>query len=528
MACAGCGNKLGDRFFKLDSRYFHHDCFVCKTCGVTLSSGYYEQNGEIYCQAHIPHTYGTAPRATVGGKGSAYLDPDESTESRKCQVCYGYIKTDPYVVVEEEVVHKKCFMCTGCGKPFGKNPYFYHGPGIYLCEKDNTWAKGQDDRDWTCWTCKKSIKDSVMIVRGNKFHPECVKCSFKGCKEPGKFISLDDNYCATHMPEGSDVSTRIDRKSTVSAPRDDSESSPGRVSRAFAKMDVAVKIAPRQPKMEYSQEPKREVPKPINPFASRDGVIPQMEELAPIPKYVSTRPQAFQGSRKAGAPRQAERSDEPEPEREPELPAKRSQKGGGGRGGGGGGGDDEDSDNDTTNDDPEAPTRVSKKNVEKLKKQNEEKKKIEKPKEDTSKLFVEDDDEEEKEAQKRGTPAAARKQIRELEDAKEKLKARMKDEPKAKGKPTYTIPANPDGTPKDAQDLLEARQKEAAKKARRMKEKGKLSEKAERKAAWKKKKAEEAARKEKLTGSGAKLKKKKDEQKKTFFSRRKFYVFKSI
>jgi len=301
MACAGCGKQLGSRFFKLDSRYFHHDCFVCATCGAPLSSGYFEQGGEIYCQSHIPHTMGTVPRPTVGDKPSGYLDTDsESVEKKTCSVCYGLLKTDAYLAVESEVVHKRCWNCTACSKPFGKNPYFYHGPGVYLCEKDHVWATGQDDSDWLCNTCKKPAHDSVIMVRGKKYHPQCIKCSTKGCTEPAKYLELDNNYCQTHMPSGAEITHRIDRKSTVSTPRGggdddlDGGSSPGRVSRPIAKRDI-VKFNPRGPReqVEYDTT-KKEYKQPSNPFASRDGKIGTLPEAPALLPYTSTRPVAFQ------------------------------------------------------------------------------------------------------------------------------------------------------------------------------------------------------------------------------------------
>jgi len=308
-----------------------------------------------------------------------------------------------------------------------------------------------------------------MMVRGKKYHPECVKCSTKGCKDTAKYIALDDNYCQAHMPVGAELSHRIDRKPTVSTPRSggggddggDVDSSPGRMSRPIAKRDI-VKFNPRGPReqVEYDTT-KKEYKQPSNPFASRDGKIGALPEVTPLP-YTSTRPAAFQV-----------------PQRKIVSPKTQSQQ--------------ESSSNDTSTDDSQqqqedndsSQSTPSKKKIQKKAKQttiddeptpigrvqavpsvsDDNRPKI---KEDPTKLFVEDDDE--KDA-KRGTPAAARKQRDALLDAKERLKDRLKDEPMPKGKKTYTVTVNPDGSAKTEQDLLEQKQREAAEKERRAKKK---------------------------------------------------------
>jgi len=135
-----------------------------------------------------------------------------------------------------------------------------------------------------------------------------------------------------------------------------------------------------------------------------------------------------------------------------------------------------------------------------------------KVKEDISKLFVMDDDDDEKEA-KRGTPAAARKQKDVLLDAKDKLKARLKDDPKPKGKKEYTVTVNPDGSQKTEQDILAQKQKEAEDRERRGKKKADKDARAEKRRILQNKKDDEAQRKAKLTGSAAKLKNKKKKTK---------------
>jgi len=206
-----------------------------------------------------------------------------------------------------------------------------------------------------------------------------------------------------------------------------------------------------------------------------------LPEVTPLP-YTSTRPAAFQvPQRKIGSPKTQESSsndtstDDSQQQQEDNdssqsTPSKKIQK----------------KAKQTTIDDEPTPIgrvqavpSVSDDNRPKIK-------------EDPTKLFVEDDDE--KDA-KRGTPAAARKQRDALLDAKERLKDRLKDEPMPKGKKTYTVTVNPDGSAKTEQDLLEQKQREDAEKERRAKKK--------------QEKDQEEQRKAKLTGSAAKLKNKK-------------------
>jgi len=459
MACAGCHRKLGNRFFKLDSRYFHHDCFVCKTCGVSLKGGYFESGENVYCQTHIAEV----SRATVSGRTAGY-EPDESTETKKCSVCRGFLRTDPYVVVEQELVHTKCYKCTACGKSLSKQPYFYHGPGIYLCEKDNVWAKGQDDREWMCATCHKVLDDSVIICRGKKYHTGCMKCSTKGCKESGKYVLLDDTYCETHKPEGAEISSRIDRKSTVSSRRPDDEDVPlaARPSRPVARADL-LKVTPRLHKDTTVSE-SRDAGKPTHPFATRDerpaGSIalppPSSREsvassVLPPPassrETIASRPSEAPARKPVVAKKQPEPEPEPEPARDPK--------------------DDEDSENEGADDEPEAEKPA--------------KKEKEEPKEDPRQLFEDEPEEEEQEEEdtKRGTPAAARKQVNAAKEAKAKLKDKLGDDA-PKYKPSYKVTVNPDGSKKTELDLLEAHSKKAAEKEKRTKEKVEQEKEADR------------------------------------------------
>jgi len=264
-----------------------------------------------------------------------------------------------------------------------------------------------------------------------------------------------------------------------------------RPTRAFAKNDV-VKFTPRQPREETDYSGlKKEMAKPLNPFASRDGAVPaSLPEYTPPPAYVSTRSGVSSSSvpsRKIVSPKASSYEEsEAEPESEPQPTPKNRKK---------------------QNIDDDEPTPIGRvQAVPSVVDENRPK-----VKEDPTKLFQDDDDLEEKEA-KRGTPAAARKQKDALLDSKEKLKSRLKDDPPAKGgKKHYTVDINADGSAKTAQDLLEQRQKEAAQKERRAKEKQDKELRADRRQKLKAQKEAESQRKAQLTGSGAKYVKKKQD-----------------
>jgi hypothetical protein len=67
--CASCHHGIEGQYLETDARTkFHPRCFTCTTCRVVLRDGYYEFNGQRYCDRHAQSA--AAPPQSMLGPGS--------------------------------------------------------------------------------------------------------------------------------------------------------------------------------------------------------------------------------------------------------------------------------------------------------------------------------------------------------------------------------------------------------------------------------------------------------------------------
>lgn len=181
--CLICGKDLIGRLVPLPdgSARIHADCFTCCVDGMPILNGYYEENGELFCEDHYVQFF----CEPCGGCGQR-IRSQESIEAMGCSW------------------HVDCFVCARCSQPLSEpaegtdgtdatkfNFYFFNG-AIY-CAKD--YLEHMADK---CSGCGFNVVDSALEVLGHTWHPECFVCS--ECKEPLIHMSDPTFYVYNGQP----------------------------------------------------------------------------------------------------------------------------------------------------------------------------------------------------------------------------------------------------------------------------------------------------------------------------------------
>lgn len=111
--CDKCGLPIskGVIINALDKRW-HHDCFVCVTCGVNVAGGFYGSKAGPVCKDHRERALET------------------------CATCGESLKSGGSVISAlGKKIHAKCFVCAVCNNPFDESG-FYNVNGLPYCRKD--------------------------------------------------------------------------------------------------------------------------------------------------------------------------------------------------------------------------------------------------------------------------------------------------------------------------------------------------------------------------------------------------------
>ncbi|XP_019065807.1 uncharacterized protein LOC109118604 [Fukomys damarensis] len=150
ILCSACGSLCKGEVLRVQDKYFHIKCFVCKACGCDLAEGgFFVRQGEYICTQDFQRLYGTrccgCERLIQGEVVSALPFPpgDRVTFNGKecvCQKC-----SLPTPVGSGAHIHQGLRSCGGCGLEI-KN-------GQALVALDKHWHVGC----FKCKTCGKQL-----------------------------------------------------------------------------------------------------------------------------------------------------------------------------------------------------------------------------------------------------------------------------------------------------------------------------------------------------------------------------------
>ncbi|XP_063013624.1 actin-binding LIM protein 2 isoform X10 [Melospiza melodia melodia] len=217
ILCNTCGKPCKGEVLRVQNKYFHIKCFVCKACGCDLAQGgFFVRQGDYICTLDYQRLYGTrcfscdefiegevvsalgktyhpdcfvcavcrlpfpaGDRVTFNGKEcicqKCSLPPSSSTGSfpvqnlRNCGGCGSEIKNGQSLVALDKHWHLGCFKCSTCGKLL--NAEYISKDGVPYCETDYHAKFGI-----RCDNCEKYITGRVLEAGEKHYHPTCARC----------------------------------------------------------------------------------------------------------------------------------------------------------------------------------------------------------------------------------------------------------------------------------------------------------------------------------------------------------------
>ncbi|XP_071073553.1 actin-binding LIM protein 2 isoform X3 [Dasypus novemcinctus] len=276
ILCHTCGNVCRGEVLRVQSKYFHLKCFVCKACGCDLAEGgFFVRQGEYICSLDYQRLYGTrccrcerfiesevvsalgrtyhpgcfvcaacrlpfppGDRVTFNGKDcmcqkcslpasgvSAHLSPG----IRDCGGCGAEIKDGQSLVALDKHWHLGCFKCKACGQLLSAE--YISKDGLPYCEADYHKAFGI-----RCDSCEKYITGRVLEAGEKHFHPTCALCVRCG----QMFVEGEEMYLQgssiwhpacrqAARTEDKNKETRTSSESIISVPASSTSGSPNRV-----------------------------------------------------------------------------------------------------------------------------------------------------------------------------------------------------------------------------------------------------------------------------------------------------------
>ncbi|XP_040411674.1 actin-binding LIM protein 2 isoform X15 [Cygnus olor] len=277
ILCNTCGNPCKGEVLRVQNKYFHIKCFVCKACGCDLAQGgFFVRQGDYICTLDYQRLYGTrcfscdefiegevvsalgktyhpdcfvcavcrlpfpaGDRVTFNGKEcicqKCSLPPSSSTGSfpvqnlRNCGGCGSEIKNGQSLVALDKHWHLGCFKCSTCGKLL--NAEYISKDGIPYCETDYHAKFGI-----RCDNCEKYITGRVLEAGEKHYHPTCARCVRCG----QMFAEGEEMYLQgtsiwhpvcrqAAKAEEKNKETRTSSESIISVPASSTSGSPSRV-----------------------------------------------------------------------------------------------------------------------------------------------------------------------------------------------------------------------------------------------------------------------------------------------------------
>ncbi|KAJ3131092.1 hypothetical protein HK101_004822, partial [Irineochytrium annulatum] len=218
--CGGCDKVILDesQAFEIEAmkQFFHADCFRCYACGDMFSEDlpYIPLDGKAYCERdyeieieencagckkpiynderpinalgrvwHENHLRCAGCQQPIRGnffehKDVVYCAQDYARlVAPKCKGCEKAIQGETIVALEG-AWHKRCFVCTGCTRPFTDRS-FYVLDNMPYCRLDYHRANNS-----LCGSCSEPIEGpcAEVVEIDKRFHPYCWCCGL--CNEP--------------------------------------------------------------------------------------------------------------------------------------------------------------------------------------------------------------------------------------------------------------------------------------------------------------------------------------------------------
>lgn len=179
ILCHNCGNACKGEVLRVQNKYFHIKCFVCKVCGCDLAQGGFFMRKEDYiCTLDYQRLYGT-----------------------RCISCDNFIEGE-VVSALGKTYHPDCFVCAVCRHPFPAGDRVTFNGKECICQKcfvPSTSGSGnitvQGLRN--CGGCALEIKNGQSLVALDKhWHLSCFKCKACDTLLSAEYISKDGvPYC---------------------------------------------------------------------------------------------------------------------------------------------------------------------------------------------------------------------------------------------------------------------------------------------------------------------------------------------
>uniref|UniRef100_A0A8C5L409 Actin-binding LIM protein 2 n=1 Tax=Jaculus jaculus TaxID=51337 RepID=A0A8C5L409_JACJA len=277
ILCNTCGNVCRGEVLRVQNKYFHIKCFVCKACGCDLAEGgFFVRQGEHICTRDYQRLYGTrcfscdrfiegevvsalgktyhpdcfvcavcrlpfppGDRVTFNGKECVCqkCSPPTSVGSsahlsqglRSCGGCGLEIKNGQALVALDKHWHLGCFKCKTCGKLL--NAEYISKDGLPYCEDDYHTKFGI-----RCDGCEKFITGRVLEAGEKHYHPSCalcVRCGQMFAEGEEMYLqgsSIWHPACRqAARTEDKSKETRTSSESIISVPASSTSGSPSRV-----------------------------------------------------------------------------------------------------------------------------------------------------------------------------------------------------------------------------------------------------------------------------------------------------------
>uniref|UniRef100_A0A2K5CDJ5 Actin-binding LIM protein 2 n=1 Tax=Aotus nancymaae TaxID=37293 RepID=A0A2K5CDJ5_AOTNA len=276
ILCNTCGNVCKGEVLRVQNKYFHIKCFVCKACGCDLAEGgFFVRQGEYICTLDYQRLYGTrcfscdqfiegevvsalgktyhpdcfvcavcrlpfppGDRVTFNGKEWPFMESAEQGPARHlsqwwgclcCGGCGTEIRNGQALVALDKHWHLGCFKCKSCGKLL--NAEYISKDGLPYCEADYHAKFGI-----RCDSCEKYITGRVLEAGEKHFHPSCalcVRCGQMFAEGEEMYLqgsSIWHPACRqAARTEDRNKETRTSSESIISVPASSTSGSPSRV-----------------------------------------------------------------------------------------------------------------------------------------------------------------------------------------------------------------------------------------------------------------------------------------------------------
>ncbi|XP_021251005.1 actin-binding LIM protein 2 isoform X1 [Numida meleagris] len=181
ILCNTCGKPCKGEVLRVQNKYFHIKCFVCKACGCDLAQGgFFVRQGDYICTLDYQRLYGT-----------------------RCFSCDEFIEGE-VVSALGKTYHPDCFVCAVCRLPFPAGDRVTFNGKECICQKcslppSSSTGSFPVQNLRNCGGCGSEIKNGQSLVALDKhWHLGCFKCNTCGKLLNAEYISKDGiPYCET-------------------------------------------------------------------------------------------------------------------------------------------------------------------------------------------------------------------------------------------------------------------------------------------------------------------------------------------